>query len=108
MLDDWLKHPRRGYKRNKKDVDRKTGEMIKARKLGYWKNLPLNSAKMELLDGIPTVIGGYDTDIGKQNRYLYQYFEKYDAWQRHPTITLRIARSSPAVFPVPSNLFNCY
>lgn len=82
--------------------------MIKARKLGYWKNLSLNSAKMELLDGIPTVIGGYDTDIGKQNKYLYQYFEKYDAWQRHPTITLRIARSSPAVFSVPSHLFNCY
>ena len=82
--------------------------MIKARELGYWKILSLNSAKMELLDGIPTVIGGYDTDIGKQNKYLYQYFEKYDAWQRHPTITLRIARSSPAVFPVPSNLFNCY
>ena len=70
--------------------------------------VPLNSARMELLDGIPTVIGGYDTDALEQNKYLYQFIEEENVWRRHPTITLRIPRSSAAVFPVPSNLFSCF
>ena len=76
----------------------------------YWTQVadlpvPLNGAKMELLDGIPTIIGGYDTDAEEQNKFLYQYLVEDNVWISHPNVTMRIARSSPAVFQVPRQLF---
>ena len=66
----------------------------------------INSAKMELLDGLPTIVGGYNGET--QNGILYQYHPDLDQWKEHPEAKMRIARSSPAVFQVPRQLFpNC-
>lgn len=67
--------------------------------------VPLQSARMELLNGIPTIIGGYNTETRKANKKLYQYFEKEDEWKTLD-VELRNARYSPAVFPVPHHLFS--
>ena len=68
---------------------------------------PINSHKMELLEGRPTIIGGYDSDYQDQNPFLYQYYVETDEWREHPTVQLRIPRSSAAVFQVPRELFRC-
>ena len=65
----------------------------------------INSAKMELLDGLPTIVGGYDGIASTQNDILYQYHPDLDQWKAHPDAKMRIARSSPAVFQVPRQLF---
>ena len=65
--------------------------------------VPLSSAKMELLDGKPTVFGGFDNT--KQNDVLYQYDPDEDTWEALET-KLRVARSSAAVFQVPRSMFN--
>ena len=65
---------------------------------------PLSAAKMELLAGKPTIVGGFDNE--EQNDILYQYDYKRDSWSPLPGIKLRKARSSAAVFQVPWNLFN--
>jgi hypothetical protein len=65
----------------------------------------LNSAKIELLGGIPTLVGGYDAEANTQNGILYQYFVDEDQWRPHPTVQMRIPRSSAAVFQVPKTLF---
>ena len=66
---------------------------------------PLSSAKMEQLDGLPTIIGGIDGST--TNDILYQYYSDDDKWVAHPDMKLRIARSSAAVFQVPRELFKC-
>lgn len=64
---------------------------------------PINSHKMELLDGLPTIIGGFDgeTQVG----ILLQYHEDTNQWIPHPEATMRVPRSSAAVFQVPRHLF---
>ncbi len=69
--------------------------------------VPLSSASMQLLDGVATLVGGYNTETKSQNKVLYQYHVETGTWKAHPDISLRIARSSPAVFQVPKYLFNC-
>ena len=69
--------------------------------------VPINSAKMELLAGRPTIIGGYDTDNKQRNGKLYQYFVETNEWKAHPTVQLRLPRSSAAAFQVPRNFFRC-
>ena len=66
--------------------------------------VPLSNARMDHLDGIPTIIGGFDNQ--KQNGVLYQYFVENDEWRQHPSVKLRIPRSKAAVFQVPQSLFN--
>ena len=64
----------------------------------------LHSARMEILDGVPTVFGGYN---GKQqNEKLYQYNYRKNKWTAHPDIKLNTPRMSPAVFQVPKYLFD--
>ena len=77
-------------------------------KTDKWEKLPdlpfpLNGAKMELLDGVPTIFGGYDGVT--QNGLLIQYHDRLKEWIPHPTIRMRIPRSSAAVFQVPRHLF---
>lgn len=60
---------------------------------------------MEPLEGIPTIIGGYDTDAKTQNGVLWQYFAADDEWRPHPSVNMRIPRTSAAVFQVPKTLF---
>ena len=63
---------------------------------------------MEQLDGLPTIVGGYDADAKTQNGILYQYHADVDEWRPHDRVSLRIPRSSAAVFQVPKTLFkNC-
>ena len=69
--------------------------------------VPISSHKMELLEGRPTIIGGIDSAARRTNRHLYQYYVETDEWKPHPTITMRIPRSSAAVFQVPRELFRC-
>ena len=64
---------------------------------------PLHSAKMELLEGLPTIVGGYDNT--NQNDVLYQYHPDIDQWKPHPIAKMRIARSSATVFQVPRGIF---
>ena len=45
---------------------------------------PLSGARLELLDGLPTIVGGYDND--RQNDILYQVHWKPDT--RHPDIRI--------------------
>ena len=64
---------------------------------------PLSSARMELLEGLPTIVGGFDNF--RQNDVLYQYHPDLDEWIPHPKAKMRIARSSPTVFQVPRTIF---
>ena len=83
------------------------------------KDLPvgLSSAKMELLAGRPTIIGGYilanpgadpvwSDPRNTQNGKLYQYFVEDDEWRPHE-IEMRLPRTSAAVFQVPRHFFQC-
>jgi N-acetylneuraminic acid mutarotase len=85
----------------------KTAEMYNP-ETNYWQRVadlpvPISSARLELLDGLPTIVGGYDNE--NQNGILYQYHADIDEWKPHPRVRMRIARSSPAVFQVPKTLF---
>ena len=67
----------------------------------------LSAHKMELLEGRPTIIGGYDSAADDWNELLYQYYVETDEWNAHSTVKMRLPRSSAAVFQVPSDLFRC-
>ena len=67
---------------------------------------PVNSAKMELLDGLPTLIGGFNNDTYTQNGILLQYHTGTDEWIPHPKAQMRLPRSSAAVFQVPRQHFS--
>ena len=77
--------------------------------------IPLHSAKMELLQGKPTIIGGQtndrwpvlDANTLRDHGVLYQYFIETDEWKPHPTVQLRIPRANAAVFQVPRDHFQC-
>ena len=69
--------------------------------------IEINSAKMELLGGRPTIIGGVSTRTKERNGKLYQYFVETNEWRIHPTEELRIPRSSAAAFQVPRSHFRC-
>ena len=77
--------------------------------------IPLHSAKMENLQGKPTIIGGFtnerwpilDANTQTDNGVLYQYFIESDEWKPHPTVKMRIPRGKAAVFQVPRDLFQC-
>ena len=59
----------------------------------------LHNARMELLDGVPTVFGG----IGNNTRSnkLYQYNHTIDEWREHPrNLRLETGRDAAAVFRV--------
>ena len=64
---------------------------------------PLSSAKMEQLEGLPTIVGGYNGET--QNGILYQYFSDTNEWIPNPNVQMRLPRSSAAVFQVPKSLF---
>ena len=66
--------------------------------------VPLHSARMDLLDNTPTLIGGFDGENLRENDVIYQYDLTDDVWTDFPT-KLKMGRSSPAVFQVPSSLF---
>ena len=75
-----------------------------------WTQLPdlpfrLNSARMEMLGGLPTIFGGYNFDTKTQNDILLQYHSDVNKWIPHPTNKLKLKRSSHAAFQVPRNLF---
>ena len=88
---------------NTEMYDPETDQWIKVADLP----VPLSSAKMELLEGRPTIIGGYNSDQKVFNNILYQYFVETNEWKPHPFVKMRIPRSSAAVFQVPRDLFNC-
>ena len=67
--------------------------------------VPLSSASMQLLSGLPTIVGGVNGNSFKQNAELYQYDLEKDEWRTLPNVQLRIPRSSAAVFQVPKELF---
>ena len=61
---------------------------------------------MELLDGVPTLIGGFNSEAGSYNDVLYQY--KDNDWLPLSAPKMRIPRSTAAVFQVPKSLAdNC-
>ena len=68
--------------------------------------VPLNSHKMELLGGLPTVIGGYDAKNDNRNGILYQYHHENNSWllPENPEHQMLIPRSSAAVFQVPKDI----
>ena len=67
---------------------------------------PISGAKMELFDGFPTTVGGFNGTT--QVETLYQYDIMYNEWFANPSTHLRIPRSSAAVFQVPrQHLRNC-
>ena len=75
-----------------------------------WTQLPdlpfrLNSARMEMLGGLPTIFGGYNFDTKTQNDILLQYHSDVNKWIPHPTNKLKLKRSSHVAFQVPRNLF---
>ena len=69
--------------------------------------VPLSGAKMDLLGNRPTIIGGYTNATVNRNGKLYQFFVETDEWKAHPTVEMRVPRSSAAVFQVPRDLFRC-
>lgn len=66
---------------------------------------PLNGASMDLLDGLPTIIGGYDDTNWIRNDKLYQYHVNANEWKAIPDVKLRIARTSAVTFQIPYELF---
>ena len=69
--------------------------------------VPLQSAKMEILEGRPTIIGGWDSRAKQFNEKLYQYFYEENEWKAHPDVEMRMPRTSAAVFQIPSDLVSC-
>ena len=67
--------------------------------------LALNSHTLEILGGLPTVIGGYDGENDIENGEIFQYYPQEDVWRPHPDNFLTVPRSSPTVFQVPKELF---
>ena len=67
-------------------------------------DFPVTSAKMDILDGLPTLVGGFTGSYG--NTDLIQYFEEEDRWIPLNGVKLEITRSSPVVFQVPKDYFN--
>jgi hypothetical protein len=41
---------------------------------------------MDLLDGVPTIIGGYDVDGQRFNDVLYQFHSESREWVPHPEV----------------------
>lgn len=64
-----------------------------------------NGGKLALLDGIPTLIGGYNEDLKLTNDVFYQYHWNADEWIPHPYLKMNIPRYHAAVFPVPKYIF---
>ena len=62
------------------------------------------SAKLELLGGLPTIIGGWNAEDQKDNDMLFQYHSETGEWIAHPSAKMRIARKGAAVFQVPRSL----
>ena len=62
------------------------------------------SAKLELLGGLPTIIGGWNAQDQKDNEMLYQYHSETGEWIAHQSAKMRIARRGAAVFQVPRSL----
>ena len=65
--------------------------------------VPLHSARMDLLAGVPTLIGGYDGENERENDVIYQYNFKNDSWEHFGK--LNEGRSSPTVVQVPHFYF---
>ena len=59
---------------------------------------------MDLLDGVPTLVGGFNADAGNFNEALYQYNLEERDWVRVPSVSMRVPRSDAADFPVPKSL----
>ena len=59
---------------------------------------------MDLLDGVPTIVGGFNADSGTFNEALYQYDLELRDWVRVPSVSMRVPRSDAAVFQVPRSL----
>ncbi len=64
--------------------------------------VPLHSARMDLLDNTPTLIGGFDGKNGRESDVIYQYSLTDDSWTEFP-VKLKTGRRSPAVFQVPTS-----
>ena len=58
---------------------------------------PLSNARMELFEGLPTIIGGGKGRERSSNSLLYQYHGEQDKWQVHGRVKMEVARTSPAV-----------
>ena len=67
-------------------------------------DFPVTSAKMDILHGLPTLVGGFTGSYG--NTDLIQYFKEEDRWIPLNGVKLEITRSSPVVFQVPKDYFN--
>ncbi len=60
---------------------------------------------MDILDGLPTFVAGYNEDDQEINGKIYQYHWDEDEWVLHPSLSLTYPRHNFALFQVPKNLF---
>ena len=68
--------------------------------------IAISNAKMEVLEGLPTIIGGGDGRKKRPNKCLYQYHSESNKWDEHGRIKMKVARASPAVVAVPKAMFS--
>ena len=68
--------------------------------------IAISNAKMEVLEGLPTIIGGGDGRKKRPNKRLYQYHSESNKWDEHGRIKMKVARASPAVVAVPKAMFS--
>ena len=68
--------------------------------------IPLSNAKMEVLEGLPSIIGGVNTETKEPNGDIYQYYFLSDEWKPLTKVSLEVPRISPTVVEVPKDLFN--
>ena len=68
--------------------------------------IPLSNARMELFEGLPTIIGGGKGRERSSNSLLYQYHGEQDKWEVHGRIKMEVARTSAAVVAVPKSMFS--
>jgi len=60
---------------------------------------------MDILDGLPTFVGGYNEEERAASNSIYQYHWDEDEWVLHPSIRMEFPRYNFALFQVPKNLF---
>ena len=82
----------------------RTGRQYKWKKVSDLP-VPISNAKMEILEGLPTIIGGLNFETKKPNEDLYQYYFATDEWKKHNRVKMEIPRISPTVIEVPKDLF---
>ena len=60
---------------------------------------------LDLFEGLPTFVGGYNSELGNSSKEVYQYHWSEDKWVKREDLALKVPRDQAAMFQVPKDLF---